>query len=106
MKDDQWFEVGDKCLRVREPDPKRDGPECCTELPPYAPWGEILCVSAFQSHPDGNTVLFHGYPAFVDENGDEWWEIPDCFRRVDEVRMCIEAAKHVKKPERVEVETV
>lgn len=98
MKNDQWFEPGDKVMRVC--DVEDSGfPEGLAKSPPY---GEVLCVVDFCEQDDGNLCLFAGYPMTI-YDGKEWWETAACYRKVEEIRLCVKAAQAIKeiKPEEV-----
>lgn len=96
MKDDQWFEPGDKVMRVaHEP----HGSFCNSGLK-RTPFGKVFTVNYCMPLVDGNAVFLIGIPS--PERGVRAAN----FRKVKEIQLCVSAAKHVKKPKRVEVETV
>lgn len=99
MKQDYWFEPGDKVMRVAY------GPEVVKfpswqKLPPNSEKGKVLCVHSCWQEVDGwNRVLFVGIP-IVPGSGF----LAACFRRVEEIKLCVKAAQKVGEPVEVEPE--
>lgn len=85
---DQWFEPGDKVMRVAYAE-ELGLPSNGRRLP-ETEFGKILCVSY--------CTVFEGYTVghFV---GIEGFEHTDCFRKVEEIRLCVDALKHSKSQE-------
>lgn len=84
---DQWFEAGDKVMRVSNWNPGGlvDGSK-------EKPFGHIFCVEySFQSCVGMNGVKFVGVqiPALASN-----------FRRIEEIKLCVEAAAKMKQPKK------
>jgi hypothetical protein len=96
--DDQYFQPGDKVMRVA----------IVTQIPgvrvradaaldPRTDFGRVLCVSHCCKHPRmaGNRVFFIGI--ISEREPDQGWRAA-CFRKVDEIKLCIAAVKHKQAP--------
>lgn len=93
MKNDQWFEPGDKVVRVcwgdsLGIDPSRINPTV------EAPEGDVYCVTHFRNNGSWNEIWLAGFGEPPTEDGF----FAACFRRVEELRLCVEAAERMKKP--------
>lgn len=93
--DDQWFEPGDKVVRVADQNADTDtrdgGP----------PFNVVLCVARFCEDPEGNLVECVGYPVLEDDE-TEWWDSASDFRKVEEIQLCVRAAEAMKNPKKQE----
>lgn len=99
--DDQWFQPGQKVLRAVAADPTQ--PEEAHFYSDMVPFGVVFCVDRCFECPGGYNVLwFTGLPIPYEDHDSGW--VAANFRAVEEVRLCVEAAQHVKKPERTKVE--
>lgn len=88
---DQIFSPGDKVARALH-----EGPDHLEDGINDAPFGVVFCVELCFSSPWGDAVTFVGLEdAFLANN----------FRRVEEIQLCVSAAKHFKQPQK-EVEHV
>lgn len=91
---EQWFEPGDKVMRVAYledifPDKKSCGSH------PQSGFGIVLCVASCWAGEDGwNRVLFIG---IATHPGKRW--LAACFRRVEEIQLCIRAAEALRVPD-------
>lgn len=90
---DQWFEPGDKVMWVSV----TDDPQY-----PVVRWddglesGRVYCVSEFWTDDDRNWINLSGFDAEYSEDGCRVaWFAAD-FRRVEEIKLCVEAAKKIK----------
>lgn len=98
MQNDQWFSPGDKVMRVSRGNPFRLG--FFAPAPKDAVEGEVYCVSAcWQSDHGWNLVTFVGFPREFYANGVEKGFLAINFRRVEEIKLCINAIKHTKQPQ-------
>lgn len=89
---DQWFEPGDKVVRVQD---VQFTVKEIEERPSTLPNDKVLCVHAFINHPlYGNFVQITGYNA-----GSEWWSPAREFRRVEDIQLCVRAAQAMKQPQ-------
>lgn len=91
---DQWFNPGDKVMRVNE--------AVILGLPynrlpthPATDYGKVLCVDRCFPEHSGNAVLFIGLKGKV--------FYARCFRKVEEVQLCVRAAEKMKTREAQEV---
>lgn len=94
--DDQWFEPGDKVMRVF----------LSTELglpgvgPPILSSSTVYCVESCDQDADGwNAVTLVG----IDDGGLPFYAA--CFRRVTEIQLCVRAAKRLSSPVETTAET-
>lgn len=91
MKNDQYFEPGDKVMRVTAGDKlfPRDiffGGNGLTSVP----YGAVVCVSWFEADAIANRVAFSGIDRVF---------LAACFRKVEEIKLCVNAVKSVKQKE-------
>lgn len=93
--DDQWFEPGDKVMRVADQYADTDA------LGGGPPFNVVLCVARFSEDPEGNLVECVGYPILEDDE-TEWWDSASDFRKVEEIQLCVRAAEAMKKPKKQE----
>lgn len=98
-KDDQWFSPGDKVMRVAgntsgRPlinEPHGNGPK----------YGVVYCVEDFIEYSNCNVVMIVGFGGWrTSINGLRTGWPAASFRRVEEIRLCVEAANKVSKPEK------
>lgn len=93
MKQDYWFEPGDKVMRVAY------GPEVAKfdKWLPHsseAEKGRVLCVHACWRADNGwNYVTFVGVPITPGSGF-----LACCFRKVEEIKLCVKAAQKVGEP--------
>lgn len=92
MNNDQWFEPSQKVVRVTTADVL--GLTANGILVPETDFGHVLCVERCWSSLWGNLVRFVGV------------EMPDgagfyacCFRRVEEIQLCVMAARKCGEPQ-------
>jgi hypothetical protein len=93
--DDQYFQPGDKVMRVayagQFPGARVRPGSTINNLTDF---GRVLCVEACWLHPRiGNRVLFVGIPP----REPLAWRAA-CFRKVDEIKLCVAAVKHKETP--------
>lgn len=90
MKNDQWFEPGDKVMRVAS----------APIIMPETDFGIVLCVDRCEyiSSRSYSRVFFVGIPSPTG-----YGHLANNFRKVEEIQLCVRAAK--KKPDCVEVES-
>lgn len=102
MKNEIRFEPGDKVMRV---DRTNHGVKA-KPAPVEAQWGVVYCVEACWPSPRGDVYLMRlsGFPRVFHKSGTEVGFICPNFRKVEEIRLCVEAAKKVKKREPVAAE--
>lgn len=89
---DQWFSPGDKVMRVATAVQLGLDPDDRSVLS-ATDFGKILCVSEFRERPRGNWIRFVG----VNCSPTDWW-FAQCFRKVEEVQLCVRAAKLFETP--------
>lgn len=103
MKDDQWFNVGDKVTRVVT---DAEFIAKIGEIPFHSGvrtnFGTVYCVSKCWIGKRMNLVSFVGIPNSVMPNGMSRGYPAIAFRRVSEIQLCVRAAEHFKKPVEVE----
>jgi hypothetical protein len=97
---DQIFQVGDKVMKV-----------CGHNVPGRkvsieVPWGVVLCVedTKILEH-GGQGIHLVGFQNTMNRRGQIRWFRSYCFRKVEEIRLCVEAVQHIKdpvQPEKVE----
>jgi hypothetical protein len=90
---DQWFEPNTKVIRVaRATD---FGVFSTTPSPlPGTEFGKVLCVRFCHAAPLGNGVFFVG----VDHISNVGC-LARCFRRVEEIQLCVRAAEKFRQPQ-------
>lgn len=93
MKNDQWFQPGDKVMRVCCFDDVT-GRQSCHPLVPETDFGKTLCVESVCKGPRGNRVFFVGIQSL---SGIGW--LAACFRKVEEIKLCAAALKVIKAPQ-------
>ncbi len=89
---DQWFEPGDKVMRVALASllglPVTDlGPQRETDF------GRVLCVERCWRVAGQNWVTFVGVPNGPNE---AWYAC--CFRKVSEIKLCVSAVNRKREP--------
>lgn len=67
----------------------------CDKWPKF---GEILCVEDFFEWPRFNAVMFVGFGGWREYNGLKCGWRASCFRKVEEIKLCVEATKRTLKP--------
>ncbi len=92
--DDQWFEPGDKVMRVDNSNlPTTHFGDGSTD----APFGKVFCVEHCQERLHFNSVTLIGVcGCFLAKN----------FRRVSEIQLCVRASKRIPAPVKVEKQEV
>jgi hypothetical protein len=98
MKDDQYFQVGDKVMLVDEtppllgchPDPVDDD---------EVDFGIIYVVAEFEEDLEYyNVISFVGQrPLFVLDGATQGWPAC-CFRKIEELKLCVQAAAKHRQP--------
>lgn len=102
MQNDQWFNPGDKVMRVSRGNPFRLG--YFVPAPKDAVEGEVYCVTQCWKATQGwNLVLFTGFPIEFSSNGELCGFLAANFRRVEEIQLCVNAVKQIKQPQPVTV---
>lgn len=95
---DQFFEPGDKVMRVAYASEFHNffgSPPGGTN--PATDYGNVLCVESCWPHPIlGNRVSFVG----IKTNTPNAWRAA-CFRKVDEIRLCQRALQQRETPVKV-----
>lgn len=95
--DDQWFRVGDKVMRVGSHRP--DGNLLTNYTGGIPQYGQIYCVEDFWEGPQFNVVMLVGFGGWrIDPWGRKVGWCATAFRKIDEIKLCIEAANKIKKP--------
>jgi hypothetical protein len=95
IPNDQWFEPGDKVTRVSR------AIDLGMTPPPSIPringtgYGRILCVERCSTSTYGNLVRFVGITHYA-KGGC----LARCFRKVEEIRLCVEALEKAKQAKR------
>lgn len=84
---DQWFSPGDKVCRVQH----ERHPTCDCSFAHLTPVGKVFCVSGTYLRGTANFIMVCG----IDDVGF----LARNFRRVDEIKLCATAAKHIKQRE-------
>lgn len=100
---DQWFEPGDKVMRVSYSQPGEG--RRIREVRKSPQYGEVLCVMECWEGPTCNVVDFVGFggPDYDAASGLRWgWEAT-CFRKVEELQLCVQAVERAKKPQEAKV---
>ncbi len=99
-KSDQYFEVGDKVMRV-EP---RSMPGTYPHEGPFPKMGVVYCISDFWEGPEFNVVMLVGFGGFRYDalNRPIGWRAV-YFRKVEEIKICLQAVAKIetKKPQEV-----
>ena len=91
MRTDQWFEPGDKVMRVSGNPEGGSIYKTDRRKPRY---GEVLCVEDFYEGPQFNAVMFVGFGGWAyDGLGRPIGWRASCFRKVDEIKLCVEAVE-------------
>lgn len=102
MNNDQWFEPGEKVVRVCELRNVLPGiPSNKLPIHPDTDFGKILCVHSCEYNIVANLVHFVGVQPR--DNTEMFGWVAACFRRISEVQLCVKAAQHFKKPVEEEV---
>lgn len=98
LPNDQYFNPGDKVMRVSRGNPFRPG--FFIQAPKDALEGVVYCVSAcWKSKQAWNLVDFVGFPPELDSNGNQRGFIAANFRRVEEIKLCVNAVHTTKQPQ-------
>lgn len=101
MKNDQWFDIGDKVMQVSE---DRHGCEPAENSDDETEFGKVYCVAAFWAGKCGfNMVDFVGFNPIYDGWGRCGF-LAINFRKVEEIKLCVAAVNMAEKPK--EKETV
>ncbi len=93
--EDQWFKPGDKVMRVGSVSGnafRYDGPK--------PKFGAVYCVEDFYEGPSFNAVMLVGFGGWRFRPGNPYpigWRAIN-FRKVEEIKLCIEAVERSKKP--------
>ena len=82
---DQWFEPGDKVMRVKASD--------YAEWQKMTPFGKVFCVK------DCWFCAFDGRPTMRLVGLEQHASLTERFRKVEEIRLCVDALKHSKTQE-------
>lgn len=101
---DQWFEPGDKVMRVSSGCRNFPAITCDVGIPQY---GQVYCVEDFWEGPIFNAVILIGFGGwrYHPRNGSKvGWEAC-AFRRVSEIKLCVEAVSKSKAPKVQPVES-
>lgn len=93
--DDQWFEPGDKVMRVAH-----GAPNTIPFKPNLAPYGAVFCVESCFHNPkyNRNSVTFIGVVNTRQAKGF----VAANFRKVEEIQLCVRAAEAMKTPKKQE----
>lgn len=96
MKQDYWFERGDKVMRVAYAD--QLGLSFQVNTRPETDFGIVLCVEKCWQGVDGmNRVTFIGVQM--------WGQCyASCFRKIEEIKLCVKAAQKVGESLEIEPE--
>ncbi len=100
---DQWFEPGDKVMRVatsseavgdirghwwyEKDDAPKSGPQ----------FGRVYCVEDFWEGPRFNVVMLVGFGGWRYHGSFKVGWAASCFRKVEEIKLCVEAVKKSKE---------
>ena len=97
MRNDQWFEPGDKVMRVAYDVPPLEQVAIYPAIPSLdlIPYGKVFCVESCYQTRVGPRMRFVG----VLEPPESIGIYTNNFRKVEEIRLCVEAAKRVKETE-------
>jgi hypothetical protein len=89
---DQWFEPGDKVMRVSYPEDI--GLVATGYRPIETHFGKVLCVDDCWTGNGFSAVSFVGVP-------DPWDRgfYACCFRKVEEIKLCVRAAEKFSQPQ-------
>jgi hypothetical protein len=93
---DQWFQPGDKVMRVAFAAWDFGLPTEGVDYPPETEKGKVLCVAACTTHGKYNFVRFVGVVGFY---------YACCFRKIEEIKLCVRAAEKFHQPATTEPET-
>lgn len=85
---DQWFEPGDKVMRVKASDYE--------EWQRMTPFGKVFCVK------DCWICLSDGRPTMRLVGLEEHTSLTERFRKVEEIQLCVRAAEAMKNPKKQE----
>lgn len=104
MKNDQWFEPGDKVMRVGG---NGTGyPQALHKCPNGAPQlGKVYCVSECWRGLYTNLITLTGFDPVIDKLGRKVGFPAFAFRKVDEIKLILSAIQK-KEVKREEVVTV
>lgn len=102
MKQDQWFEPGDKVMRV-----SRIGPDERYKSAPSkydAKEGVVYCVEQVRISFHENVIMnLIGLPKKYTSDGRLLGFLTSNFRKVEEIKLCVQAAEAMKKEQTKEV---
>lgn len=89
---EQFFQPGDKVMRVATISRRPVGPEYAPKRVPQ--FGEILCVEDCWGTTIGNQVMFAGFGGPYFFNGRKTGWQAEAFRKVEEIKLCLAAVAH------------
>jgi hypothetical protein len=102
MKHDQWFEPGDKVMRVgSNPDNATFIPKNKSEGIITPAYNKVLCVEDFWEGPQYNVVIFVGGGGWRYANGMKVGWPASAFRKVQEIKLCLKAVSRSKHKEKI-----
>lgn len=93
-KNDQYFQPGDKVMRVN-PNASHGGYEEPDKPSSFPVMGQVYCVEGFYEGPLWNTVMLVGFGGwrYHPINGTPVGWRAAWFRKVEEIKLCVEAVK-------------
>jgi hypothetical protein len=93
---DQVFQPGDKVMRVSGNRPDGVVMKYERTCPQY---GQVYCVEDFWRGPRFNVVMLVGFGGWrYDSHGRKVGWVASAFRKVEEIKLCVEAVRKVPKP--------
>ncbi len=98
--DDQYFQPGDKVMRVSSPVASgytRPDNYGMKDMPEY---GIVYCVEDFWEGPQFNVIMLVGVGGWRYHGGMKVGWQARRFRKVEEIKLCVGALEHTKKPEK------
>lgn len=92
---DQYFSPGDKVVRISG----NVGPNIYRgkDRPASPIYGKVYCVEDFWQGPCHNVVMLVGFGGWRYSNGMKVGWPANCFRKVEEVRLCVNAARQMEE---------
>jgi hypothetical protein len=100
MKNDQWFEPGDKVVRVMT---RAEFLAIVGKVPKTGAlkieWGTVYCVEYCWRGTRMNLVRLVGIPNTIRKNGEVRGYPAIAFRKVEEVQLCVRAVQKRTKKE-------
>lgn len=96
--DDQYFEPGDKVMRVGFELPSNAAAYNGPNQPDIPQYGKVYCVEDFWEGPVHNAIMLVGFGGWRFWRGMKAGWRAAHFRRVSEIKLCVRAAEKMSLP--------